>query len=122
MLTRVLVVDDERNMRTTLRDILEDQGFHVSTAASGERAVKMCERNGYDVVLMDVRMPGIDGVEAMRRIRKGRGKTCVVMMSAYSLEHLEQQALREGALAFLRKPFDVDRLIELIETQQPRDP
>lgn len=111
---RVLVVDDERNMRRTLRDILEDRGFEVSTADCGERAVELCRKSRYQAVLMDVRMPGIDGVEAMRRIRRFDGDVQFVFMSAYTLEHLEDQALREGAVAFLRKPLDAEKIIRLI--------
>ena len=67
---RILIVDDERNMRTTLADILAEEGYEVSTAESGEKAIKICRQTSFDTVLMDVRMPGIDGVEAFRRIRK----------------------------------------------------
>ena len=111
---RILVVDDEQNMRTTLADILADEGFDVSTAESGERAVKLCRREAFDTVLMDVRMPGIDGIEACRRIRELRPETRVILMSAYSVEQLVEDSLREGIVAFLRKPLDAERLLELL--------
>ncbi len=110
----VLIVDDERNMRKTLAQILSEEGYEVFTADTGERAVRMCGQRGFDVVLMDVRMPGIDGVEAFRRIRRSRADARVVMMSAYSLEALERAALAEGATAFLRKPLDVESVVRLI--------
>jgi len=113
-MTRVLIVDDERNIRTTLRDILEDRGFEVSVAASGERAVSMCGSGVYDVVLMDVRMPGIDGLEALRRIRRQDAGARILMMSAYTLEHVESEAMETGALGFFRKPVDPDELIRAI--------
>ena len=59
---RILVVDDEANMRTTLADILGDEGYEIDTAVDGLSAVEMCEQKSYDVVLLDVRMPGIDAV------------------------------------------------------------
>jgi len=112
---RVLVVDDERNQRATLSDILSDEGFDVVTAESGERAVKLCEEGGFDAVLLDVRLPGIDGVEAARRIRRTH-QPLVILMSAYRVEHLEAEALSEGARAFLRKPIDPARLLALLRT------
>ncbi len=112
--TRVLVVDDERNMRTTLADILEDAGFDVSTADCGEKAVKMCGKRAFDAVLMDVRMPGIDGVEAFRLIKRKDQAVRVIMMSAYSMHELQSLAMREGAIGFLKKPLDLARVIALI--------
>jgi len=114
--TRILVVDDEKNIRSTLADILSDQGYDVTTAGTGERAVKLCSRQVFDVVLLDVRMPGIDGVEAFRQIRAKRRDVRVIMMSAYSIAELRREALAAGALAFMRKPLDLDSLVKLIGT------
>ncbi len=113
---RILVVDDERNMRTTLADILTDEGFEVFTAESGEKAVKICKQRLFDTVLMDVRMPGIDGIEAFRRVRRIQGDVRVILMSAYNVEHLAEETLREGVVAFLRKPLDAERLLTLLGT------
>jgi len=110
----VLVVDDEKNMRITLTDILRDEGHQVTAAATGEEAVRLCARQRYDIVLMGVRMPGIDGVEAFRRIRRHQEGVRVIMMSAYGVDELKQAALDEGAVAFLSKPLDVERVIRLI--------
>lgn len=112
--TRVLIVDDEANMRKTLSDILRDEGHAVSTAASGEEAVTACETERFDVVLMDVRMPGIDGVEAFRQIRRHQEGVRVILMSAYTMDDLKRSALDEGAIAYLAKPLDVDNVIKLI--------
>ena len=112
---RILVVDDERGMRLTLADILRDRGCHVQTAETGEQAVRLCAGAEFDMVLMDVRMRGIDGTEAFRRIQRRRADVRVIMMSAYALEHLEREALEMGAIAFLRKPLDVDSLLALID-------
>jgi len=111
---RVLIVDDERNLRKTLADILKDEGYQVTTAGTGEEAVDLCRKERYDVVLMDVRMPGIDGVEAFRRIRRHQEGVRVIMMSAYTVEELKHAALDEGAVAFLTKPLDMDKVSKLI--------
>lgn len=111
---KVLIVDDEKNMRTTLASILGREGYDVSTAATGEEAVDLCVKGEYDIILMDVRMPGIDGVEAFRRIRRHREGVRVIMMSAYSVDELKEAALEEGAIAFLPKPLDIEQAIKLV--------
>ena len=112
---RILVADDETNMRATLADILRDEGYMIDTAIDGLSAVNMCEQQTYDVVLMDVRMPGIDGVEAFRRIRRHNESVRIVMMSAYSKNDLKRAVLDEGAIAFLSKPLDIENVIGLIQ-------
>lgn len=112
---RILVVDDETNMRTTLADILGDEGYVIDTAVDGLSAVEMCEKENYDVVLLDVRMPGIDGVETFRRIRRHNESVRVVMMSAYSMDDLKRAVLDEGAIAFLSKPLDIENVVGLIQ-------
>lgn len=111
---KVLIVDDEPGMRVTLAEILEDEGYEVLTAASGEEAVARCAERSFDVVLMDVRMPGIDGVEAFRRIRRAKEQVRVILMSAYSVQDLRRLALEEGAVAFLPKPLDIEVVVRLI--------
>lgn len=111
---RVLIVDDEENMRKTLAEILRDEGYQVTTAATGEEAVRLCQRRNFEAVLMDVRMPGIDGVEAFRQIRRHHEGVRVILMSAYSIESLKEAALDDGAIAFLPKPLDLDRVIDLV--------
>lgn len=115
----ILIVDDEPNMLRTLADIFRDEGFDVSTAKSGERAVEMCATSAYDVVLLDVRMPGIDGLEAFRRIRRSKSIP-VVMMSAYSVEHLRQDALNEGVIAFVQKPLDAAKVLWMMRSLADR--
>jgi DNA-binding NtrC family response regulator len=110
----VLIVDDEANLRKTLADILRDEGYDVATAATGEEAVELCSQQHFDIILMDVRMPGIDGVEAFRRIRRRQEGVRVILMSAYALEDLKRAALDEGAIAFLSKPLDLAKTIQLI--------
>ena len=111
---RILIVDDERNMRITLADILEDEGYEVDVAASGEEAVEKCLRQRYSIILLDVRMPGIDGVETFRQIRQHQKKVRIVLMSAYSVDDLKDAALKEGAIALLAKPLDVEQVVKLI--------
>jgi DNA-binding NtrC family response regulator len=111
---RILIVDDEENMRRTLSDILRREGYDTTVAATGEEAVELCSKEGFDIVLMDVRMPGISGVEAFRRIRRNKEGVRVILMTAFDLDELKQAALDEGAIAFLPKPLDLEKTIDLI--------
>jgi len=113
-LEKVLIVDDEQNMRRTLADILIDEGYDVTTAATGEEAIELCSKNRFEIILMDVRMPGINGVEAFRRIRRHQEGVRVILMSAYSIDALKETALDEGAIAFLSKPLDLEKVVDLI--------
>ena len=117
----VLVVDDERNIRRTLRDIFEDNQFDVSTADRGERAVSMCLDHDYDLVLMDVRMPGIDGLEAVHELRRKGCLVPIIMMSGYRVEQLMKQALADGVIAFMQKPLDIAKVISLMRSYSDVD-
>lgn len=112
---RILVADDEPNMRLTLSAILRAEGYHVDTAEDGLRAIEECQQKLYDVILMDIRMPGLDGVAAFRELRTFQLHARMIFMSAFGLDDLKQMALEEGAIAFLDKPLDLDKVIRLIQ-------
>jgi len=112
---RILVADDEPNMRLTLAAILRAEGYHVDTAEDGLRAIEECQQKLYDVILMDIRMPGLDGVAAFRELRAFQLHARMIFMSAFGLDDLKQMALEEGAIAFLDKPLDLDKVIRLIQ-------
>lgn len=112
---RILIVDDEPNMRLTLSAILRAEGYLIDTAENGLRAIEQCAQNHYDVILLDIRMPGVDGVTAFRQIRVHQSAVRVILMSAYGMDDLKQMALDEGAIAFLDKPLDIDKVIRLIQ-------
>ncbi|ABZ84284.1 stage 0 sporulation protein f, putative [Heliomicrobium modesticaldum Ice1] len=112
---RILVVDDQAGVRSLLRIILQDAGYHVYTAANGIEAVRKAGECNIPFVLMDVRMPGLDGVQAMLQMMKQNPYIKVVLMTAFSDESLIQQALQDGAIGYLIKPFDVYQLREEID-------
>ena len=112
--TSILVVDDHSAMRSTLRDILQDEGYEVQSASSGEEAVDVFEGGNFDAVLMDVRMQGINGVEAFRRMKSLSNSVKVILMSAFSVDEIKEESLEEGAVAFLPKPLDMENLIDRI--------
>src|SRR5262245_19767188 len=116
MLTDVLIVDDDRNMRATLKEILLDEGYSVTTASCGEEAVALCDAQRFRVILLDVRMPGIDGFEALDRIGGKQSRSPVVLMSAHANSTAEAAARSRGALAFLHKPLNLDALRNVISS------
>jgi DNA-binding NtrC family response regulator len=112
---RVLVVDDEGSLRTTLAANLELEGFEVVEAESAAHALVELERGAFDVVLSDVRMPGMHGVDLFRRIRARWPALPVVLMSAFAVEALVDEAVQEGVFTVLSKPFEIPRVLELLK-------
>ena len=113
---RILVVDDDRLMVRTLRDILALRGWETDGVHSGEEAVAAVRVNEYAVVLMDVRMSGMTGVEALRQMRALRPDLRVIIMTAYAANELLAQAERDGALQVFPKPVQLDRLLSVLDT------
>jgi len=113
--TNILVVDDIRSIRLTLGGILEDEGYNVVTVENGYQAIEAVRRSHFDAIFMDIKMPGINGVQTFREIKKIDPEAVVIMMTAYSVEELVEQALKEGAYAIIYKPFDMDKIIAIIE-------
>jgi DNA-binding NtrC family response regulator len=113
---RVLVVDDNEEFCQNLSDILESRGYEVCTVNDGFKAIELVKQSGFELVLMDVKMPQMDGVETFKRIKDISPQTAVVMVSAFTVENLIREALRYGAFGYLKKPIDFDRLFTIIES------
>lgn len=114
MTRRALVVDDDRSMVKTLSDILALKGWQVHPAYSGEMAIRAATQEPFDVVLMDVKMPGIDGVDAFKAIKRARPDIRVILMTAYAAPERVAEAEREGVVRVLSKPVDVAELFQLL--------
>jgi DNA-binding NtrC family response regulator len=108
---RILVVDDEGSLLLTLAANLELEGFDVTCAEGGESALAWVAREHFDLVLSDVRMPGMNGVELFRRIRATKPGLPVLLMTAFAVETLIEDAIAEGVFAVLPKPFEIEHLI-----------
>ena len=109
-LGRILVVDDEAPVREVLTEYFSTQGYSVDTAADGTDAVAAVRRARPDLVLLDIRMPGIDGVETLRRIRELDGDIAVIMVTANEDVVLARETLKLGAFDYVAKPFDFSYL------------
>ena len=116
----ILVVDDERGILEQLGGILRDEGFAVTAVGSGEEAVEAIARELYDLVLLDVALPGMDGIEALRRMRAAGHAVPVVMISGHSGPEQAVRALREGAIDFLDKPLALERVLVTVNNALAR--
>ena len=103
---QILVVDDEPNLRRVLRAQLERDGYDVHTAEDGEQAIGLLRENHLDLVITDLRMPKIDGMELLRRIVSSEDAVPVVMITAHGTIDTAVEALKTGAFDYITKPFD----------------
>jgi CheY-like chemotaxis protein len=110
----VLVVDDDADNGQNLADILTDLGYHVDTATDGAAAVELARRRPYDVALLDLRMPGMDGLETYRAIRRLRPSTVALIVTAYAGIATAEDAKQAGAWQIVPKPVDLPRLLGLV--------
>ncbi len=111
---KILVVDDQPGMRLTLKAILSKKGYSVEIAEDGEQAVQMAKDNDFRVIFMDIKMPGISGVDAYLKIKEISPRTTVIMMTAFALEEEIKLAIREGAYAVMHKPLDIEKILGVV--------
>ena len=114
MSTKILVVDDNIELCENLRDILELDGYDIITVNDGLEAVDLVRREEPRLVLLDVRLPRLDGFGVYRRIREAGSQAAVIMMTAYAIDEHITDALKEGVLDVLKKPLDFEVLIKLV--------
>ncbi len=114
---RVLVVDDELVVRDSLKEWLVVEGFSVDMAQSGEEAIELLSVNEYGLMLLDIKMPGMDGVEVLKIAKEMREDLPVLMMTAYATVETAVQAMKIGARDYLMKPFDIEALIAKVVQQ-----
>ena len=112
----VLIVDDEIYIRMTLSFALEKLNFSVDTAASGTEALKKLAERSYAVMLLDLRIPGMDGMEVLKRVPEIRPEVKVVIITAYGSVEAAVEAMKLGAVDFLQKPFDPEEVRKLVSS------
>ncbi|HYG99271.1 MAG TPA: sigma-54 dependent transcriptional regulator [Terriglobales bacterium] len=111
----ILIVDDENGIRQSLKGILEDEGYQASTAESGEAGLEILQKKQFDVVLLDIWLPGIDGLETLERIKEADDPPEVIMISGHGTIETAVRATKLGAYDFLEKPLSLDRTLILVK-------
>ncbi len=110
----ILIVDDEESVRDSLYNWFIDDGYKVECAENAKQALSILESENYDIILADIKMPGMDGLEMHRRIKSLNSDSCVIIMTAFASVGTAVQALKDGAYDYITKPFDPDDLSHLI--------
>ncbi|MFH0962577.1 MAG: response regulator [Planctomycetota bacterium] len=111
----VLLVDDDEQVRVALSKVFKRAGYDSSAVASAEEALTLIRKKPYDLVVADIVLGGMDGVELLGHIRESHDRTPVILVTAYSKEEYEEQAKEKGAYAYLRKPISREQLLETAE-------
>ncbi len=115
--SKVLVIDDQLGIRRLLMEVLTEDGFTVLTAANGYEGIQKVKDGNPALILMDMKMPGMDGIETLRELKRLGWADKVIMMTAYGELDLVNQARELGAHAYITKPFDIVALCKLIHEQ-----
>ena len=113
-MSRLLLIDDEEDVRYSFQRIFDSPEIEFATASSGEEGLKVIPKFKPDLVLMDVRMGGMNGLETLRRIRATNPKLLVILMTAYGTTQTAIEAMKLGAYDYLLKPFDAVKIKELV--------
>src|SRR5690606_26744561 len=107
---RILVADDEDSIRFLLREVMRREGYDVTVTDNGESALQLVRENNFDLVILDVRMPGMDGMETLKEMRKVRPHLVVLIITAHGNNQLAVEAMRLGAYDYFNKPFELDEM------------
>src|SRR5437764_4327646 len=111
----ILVVDDEADIRKSLRGALEDEGYKIGTAESGEACLEVLKTRTYDVILLDIWLPGIDGLETLEKIKEQEDPPEVIIISGHGTIETAVRATKLGAFEFLEKPLSLERMLIVIK-------
>ena len=111
----ILIIDDDEGMLRTLNYILTDKGYEVVTLSSGFEAIELTKERSFNVILIDIKMPGMNGVEVFKEIKRFSPETNIMMITAYTMHKLVGEAKKEGVQIILPKPLDLDEVISHID-------
>jgi len=119
-MSHILVVDDEQSMRDFLKILLQKEGYQVDTAKNGDSALKILESSTYDLIISDIRMPGISGLEMLGKVKENYPDLPVIMITAFASPDDAVSAMKNGAFDYISKPFNVDEIKSVIESATSR--
>ena len=117
----ILIVDDEKNIRLTLSQALEILEVETDTAANGEEALAKLKEREFGLILLDLKMPGMDGMEVLRRVREIRPDIRIIIITAYGTVESAVEAMKLGAVDFIQKPFSPEEIRELVSRVMDRE-
>ncbi len=109
-----MIVDDQFGIRVLLTEILQKDGYQMYQAANGKEALDIQELEEIDIVLLDMKIPGMDGVEILKKMKERQPSIKVVMMTAYGELKMVNEALENGAISYMAKPFDIEDVRQVI--------
>ena len=117
---KILVVDDERAIRNSLKEILSDEGYNVDVAEDGATAIDMAEKERYDVIFCDIKMPNMEGTEVLEKLRTDGVDSAIIMISGHGDIDTAVECIKKGAFDFIQKPLDLNRILITIKTATER--
>jgi len=115
--TRILVVDDDETIRTTMKAILEDEGYLVDLAGTGKEAIQKTQDRTYNIALLDIRLPDMEGIELLKLMKESVPRTRKIMVTGYPSMQNAISALNKNADAYMLKPVDIERLLSTVKEQ-----
>jgi len=114
---RIIIVDDDENIRKTMQTILEDEGYIVDLATTGNEAIEITQKTAYNIALLDIRLPDMEGIELLGLIKENVPRTRKIMVTGYPSIQNTISALNKNADAYLVKPVDIEKLLNTIKEQ-----
>lgn len=120
-MANILVIDDEKSIRNTLQEVLEYENHKVDLATNGSEGLELFDRGGYDIVLCDIKMPGMDGIEVLDKMHELNHDVPVIMISGHGNIDTAVEAIKKGAYDFIEKPLDLNRLLVTIRNATERN-
>jgi len=114
---RILIVDDDENIRNTLKAILEDEKYVIDTAVNGGEAIQKTQKTAYNVALLDIRLPDMEGIELLKLLKDTVPRTRKIMLTGYPSMQNAISALNKNADAYLIKPVDIEKLLATVRSQ-----
>jgi DNA-binding NtrC family response regulator len=115
--SRILIVDDDENIRKVLTTILEDEGYDVETADTAKAAIEKTERKTYNIALIDIRLPDMEGIELLTKMRTTTPRLRKIIVTGYPTMQNAVEAVNKGADAYVLKPFNVEKVLSIIKEQ-----
>ena len=119
-MARILVIDDEESIRNTLQEILEYEKYSVDLSEDGEQGLELVKKNDYNVILCDIKMPKMDGIDVLERVTRLQPDTPVIMISGHGNIDTAVESIKKGAYDFIEKPLDLNRLLITIKNAQDK--